>query len=87
MGNEHALWYFHRQIAVSVKQAFDRHARDYDSERRQLIPGFDDFYGAALALIPFQPEERFRVLDLGGRYGAVFVFRSTALSQCGIHPV
>lgn len=54
---------------MSVKQAFDRHAKDYDSERRQLIPGFDDFYGAALALIPFQPRERFRVLDLGAGTG------------------
>jgi tRNA (cmo5U34)-methyltransferase len=62
-----STWF--QEVAVSVKQAFDRHAKDYDSERKQLIPSFDDFYGAALALIPFQPEERFRVLDLGAGTG------------------
>lgn len=59
---------------MGVKQAFDRHAKAYDQERRQLIPGFDDFYGAAMALIPFQPEERFRVLDLGAGTGLFSYF-------------
>jgi tRNA (cmo5U34)-methyltransferase len=66
-GKFHYSWF--QEFTVSVKQAFDRHAKDYDSERKLLIPSFDDFYGAALALIPFQPGKRFCVLDLGAGTG------------------
>lgn len=51
-----------------VKDAFDNHAEDYDRQRRQLIPCFEDFYGAALNLAPFIPENA-KVLDIGAGTG------------------
>lgn len=54
---------------AEVKTAFDEAAQTYDRARRQLIPCFDDFYGTALALIPNQPQDSFRVLDLGAGTG------------------
>lgn len=48
----------------NVKKLFDSGADDYDWQRRQLIPCFDDFYGMAVSLV--EPDERSpRVLDLG----------------------
>jgi tRNA (cmo5U34)-methyltransferase len=41
----------------------------YDQARRKLVPCFDDFYRAALDLLPFAPEARFEVLDLGAGTG------------------
>lgn len=41
----------------------------YDRARRKLVPCFDDFYRAALDLLPFAPEARFEVLDLGAGTG------------------
>ena len=41
----------------------------YDRARRRLVPCFDDFYRAALDLLPFAPEARFEVLDLGAGTG------------------
>ncbi len=54
---------------MSVQKLFDKHAAEYDLARRQLIPCFDDFYGIALDLIPFERERELRVLDLGSGTG------------------
>ena len=54
---------------MTVGAAFDAAAEDYDRARRQLVPGFDAFYGAALASVPFGPEDPIRVLDLGAGTG------------------
>lgn len=54
---------------MSIKNAFDAAAQDYDSKRKQLIPCFDDFYGTALELIPFETKDRINVLDLGAGTG------------------
>lgn len=54
---------------TAIKTAFDSAANLYDRSRRQLIPCFDEFYGRALALIAYQPQDRFRVLDLGAGTG------------------
>jgi tRNA (cmo5U34)-methyltransferase len=54
---------------VNVKQIFDHAAADYDRPRRQLVPSFDAFYGAALEQIPYGRDEHFRVLDLGAGTG------------------
>ena len=48
---------------------FDAAAGDYDRARRQLVPGFDGFYGAALESVPFGRSEAIRVLDLGAGSG------------------
>lgn len=52
----------------SVKQQFDAVANDYDRQRRQLIPCFDDFYGMALSLVE-SAEPAPRILDLGAGTG------------------
>jgi tRNA (cmo5U34)-methyltransferase len=54
---------------VTVGAAFDAEAGDYDRARRQLVPGFDGFYGAALESVPFGREGRIKVLDLGAGTG------------------
>ena len=54
---------------MTVGEVFDAAAGDYDRARRQLVPGFDGFYGAALASVPFGRGEPIRVLDLGAGTG------------------
>ncbi len=48
---------------------FDGAAAGYDRARRQLVPRFDDFYGAAVGAIPYGREDDIRVLDLGAGTG------------------
>jgi tRNA (cmo5U34)-methyltransferase len=57
----------------SVKQMFDAAAGEYDRERRQLIPCFDDFYGTALSLIEMDHPSP-RILDLGAGTGLFSAF-------------
>lgn len=52
-----------------VEVLFDRSAWSYDRARRQLIPGFDDFYGAVLELVPHERDDLIKVLDLGAGTG------------------
>jgi tRNA (cmo5U34)-methyltransferase len=54
---------------VNVGSLFGEAARDYDRARRQLVPGFDRFYGAALESVPFAEEQEIRVLELGAGTG------------------
>ncbi len=61
---------------ASVKELFDRSVPTYDQSRRQLIPCFDDFYRTAIELVPFQPGDPFRVLDLGAGTGLLSRFIS-----------
>jgi tRNA (cmo5U34)-methyltransferase len=58
-------------MATAVRKAFAAGADSYDRARRKLVPCFDDFYRTALELIPFQPEDRFEVLDLGAGTGII----------------
>ena len=48
---------------------FDGAAAGYDRARRQLVPRFDDFYGAAVGTLPYGREDDIRVLDLGAGTG------------------
>jgi tRNA (cmo5U34)-methyltransferase len=61
-------------MANSVQRAFDLAAEDYDRTRRRLVPGFDDFYRAAIDLIRFPRESRLKVLDLGAGTGLMAAF-------------
>jgi len=61
---------------TAIKSGFDASAKTYDQTRRQLIPCFDDFYRTAVALIPYQKEDCFRVLDLGAGTGLLSSFVS-----------
>jgi tRNA (cmo5U34)-methyltransferase len=56
-------------MAQAVRKAFAAGADSYDRARRKLVPCFDDFYRTALELIPFKPDDRFEVLDLGAGTG------------------
>lgn len=53
----------------AIAAAFDRHARDYDAARRMLVPCFDDFYGAAMAGIPFPADAPLTIVDIGAGSG------------------
>jgi tRNA (cmo5U34)-methyltransferase len=54
---------------VTVGSLFGEAARDYDRARRQLVPDFDRFYGAALESVHFAEEQDIKVLDLGAGTG------------------
>jgi tRNA (cmo5U34)-methyltransferase len=61
-------------MANTVQHAFDVAAEDYDRARRRLVPGFDDFYRAAIDLIQFPRESSLKVLDLGAGTGLMAAF-------------
>ena len=74
---------------MAVKDVFDRSAEDYDRHRRMLIPCFDDFYGTALDLVPFDEDRSFSVLDLGAGTGLLseilfWVFPRADFTLCDI---
>ena len=54
---------------MNVGVLFGAGARDYDRARRQLVPNFDDFYGAVFDLLTFEEDRSLRVLDLGAGTG------------------
>jgi tRNA (cmo5U34)-methyltransferase len=56
-------------MAQAVRKAFAAGADTYDRARRKLVPCFDDFYRTAVELLPFAPDARVEVLDLGAGTG------------------
>jgi len=54
---------------MPVNETFDNYAELYDRSRRRLIPCFDDFYGTAIDVIPFDRQKEISVLDLGAGTG------------------
>lgn len=58
---------------MSVVNKFNQKAKEYDSERRALIPFFDDFYGVAIDCIDFKGDNP-KVLDLGAGTGILSQF-------------
>jgi tRNA (cmo5U34)-methyltransferase len=56
-------------MAKAVRKALALGADTYDRASRKLVPCFDDFYRTALDLLPFAPDARFEVLDLGAGTG------------------
>ena len=54
---------------TDIHAAFSNTAQSYDRTRRQLIPRFDDFYGTAIELIPFDKNASLNILDLGAGTG------------------
>lgn len=54
---------------MDVKQTFDGAAARYDALRRQLIPCFDGFYGAAVELLDLPEDRPVRILDVGAGTG------------------
>ena len=68
----------------TVKAVFDQAAETYDRSRKQLVPCFDDFYGTALELIPAQPHDNLRVLDLGAGTGLLSSFIAESFPTASI---
>ena len=58
---------------MSVENEFNQKASEYDSERRALIPCFDDFYDIAIDCIDFKGDNP-KVLDLGAGTGILSEF-------------
>jgi len=58
----------------AVRNAFNADAQIYDRSRRQMVPCFDELYGAAAGLIPFEQNRAFEVLDLGAGTGVLSQF-------------
>jgi tRNA (cmo5U34)-methyltransferase len=56
-------------MSDSAPQIFDRHAADYDAQRRRLIPPFDAFYGTAVGALDLLAGPPKRILDLGAGTG------------------
>jgi tRNA (cmo5U34)-methyltransferase len=54
---------------VTAGALFGQAAWDYDRSRRQLVPGFEQFYGAVPESVPFGEQQEIRVLDLGAGTG------------------
>lgn len=50
-------------------QHFENRADDYEAERRRVVPGYDTFYGTAVAALALGGREIRRVLDLGAGTG------------------
>lgn len=58
---------------MEVHEIFNSHAKDYDKQRRDLIPCFDDFYGVAVDVIDVELDSP-KVLDLGAGTGLFSFF-------------
>jgi tRNA (cmo5U34)-methyltransferase len=54
-----------------LSRIFDEAAIGYDALRSRIIPCFQDFYGAIVRIIPFDPRQELSVLDLGAGTGLV----------------
>jgi tRNA (cmo5U34)-methyltransferase len=57
----------------AIKEQFNEVSSKYDQQRPYLIPCFDDFYGAASALLANRPQAR-TVLDVGAGTGLFSYF-------------
>lgn len=58
---------------MGIKHEFNDVAKDYDAQRRQLIPCFDDFYRLPIEMLDCQTDAP-RVLDVGGGTGLASAF-------------
>ncbi len=68
-------------MAQAVRKAFASGADTYDRARRKLVPCFDDFYRTALELMPFKPDARCEVHDLGAGTGLLSAMIAEALPK------
>lgn len=71
-------------MSDGVSRLFDRGAPRYDATRRQLVPCFDDFYGAVLDLLPVVKNLPLRVLDLGAGTGLLAALIAASYPQAHI---
>lgn len=71
-------------MADSAPQIFDRHAADYDAQRRRLIPPFDAFYATAVEAVAMLPGPPKRILDLGAGTGLLSRMLAAAQPQAAL---
>jgi tRNA (cmo5U34)-methyltransferase len=53
----------------AAADAFSAHAPQYTAQRRRLVPGYDQFYGAVVDVLSLSGQPPRRVLDLGAGTG------------------
>src|ERR1700751_1358057 len=58
----------------TVHTVFTRTSATYDAARAKLIPPYDRFYSTAVGLLPFDPANQVRILDLGAGTGLLSAF-------------
>ncbi len=68
----------------TVRSAFDLTATGYDRARRQLVPCFDGFYGAAIEALDFPRAAPLDALDLGAGTGLMAGFVAAAFPAARI---
>src|SRR5689334_1709521 len=54
---------------MNAVDVFDAQAKDYEAQRRRLIPPYDAFYGTAIEALGLAGRPLRRVLDLGAGTG------------------
>lgn len=70
---------------MTLTADFNATASGYDAARRRLIPCFDDYYGAALSLLPFTAADEPAILDLGAGTGLLAALVRAALPKARLH--
>ena len=70
---------------MKVHELFDQCATAYDQDRPKLVPCFDEFYGAALGMIPFSADSNIRILDLGAGTGLFSAMIARAFPAASLH--
>ncbi len=68
----------------ALHRVFDQAAAGYDALRVQVIPCFNDFYGAIARLVPSDPPHELAVLDLGAGTGLVSAVVLAACPRCRV---
>jgi tRNA (cmo5U34)-methyltransferase len=53
----------------TIAEQFNRVAREYDAQRKRLIPCFEDFYGTSVSFLAGMRGDFRRILDLGAGTG------------------
>jgi tRNA (cmo5U34)-methyltransferase len=81
---------------MTIDQAFDRTVAYYDDWMQKALPGYDDLFAVATAVMPFAGDAPIRVLDLGAGTGlfsqhvlqkhpnATFVLTDVAAKMLGV---
>lgn len=69
---------------MNIASVFGSAARDYDATRKKYISCFDDFYGVAVALIPYPADAHFKLLDLGAGTGLFSSLVKAVFPNCTI---
>ncbi len=71
-------------MSEGLERLFDEIAGSYDRAHRRSVPCFEEFYGAALDLIPKERSGPFRVLDLGAGTGLLSAMVGRAFPKAEI---